>query len=99
LDAAFATLLQLQADELVIDNDSLFSARLEKLAALTSRHAVPTVFQFREFATAGSLMSYGADFDVAGQPRSGPTMRNVLTAAARRCSHYPAWQANPERAL
>ena len=62
LDAAFATLAQLKADGLVIANDSFFSARIEKVAALASRHAVPTVFQFREFATAGGLMSYGADF-------------------------------------
>jgi putative tryptophan/tyrosine transport system substrate-binding protein len=39
-----------------------FSARLEQLASLASRHALPTVFQFREFAAAGGLMSYGAGF-------------------------------------
>jgi ABC-type uncharacterized transport system substrate-binding protein len=62
LHAAFATLAQLRADGLVIANDSFFSARMEKIAALASSHALPNVFQFREFATAGGLMSYGADF-------------------------------------
>jgi len=37
----------------------LFTSRLEQLAALTVRHAVPTVYQFREFTAAGGLMSYG----------------------------------------
>jgi putative tryptophan/tyrosine transport system substrate-binding protein len=62
LDAAFAAVAQLRADGLAIANDSFFSARMEQIAALASHHAVPTVFQFREFATAGGLMSYGADF-------------------------------------
>jgi putative ABC transport system substrate-binding protein len=62
LDTAFATLAQLRAGGLVIANDSFFSARFEQLAALASRHALPTIFQFREFAAAGGLMGYGADF-------------------------------------
>ena len=62
LDAAFATLAQLRAAGLVIANNSFFSVRLEQLASLASRHALPTVFQFREFTAAGGLMSYGAGF-------------------------------------
>jgi putative tryptophan/tyrosine transport system substrate-binding protein len=62
LDKAFATLAQLRAGGLVIANDSFFSARMEQLVALANRHSLPTVFQFREFAAAGGLMSYGADF-------------------------------------
>ncbi len=62
LEKAFATLAQLRAGGLVIANNSFFSARMEQLVALASRHALPTVFQFREFAAAGGLMSYGADF-------------------------------------
>jgi putative ABC transport system substrate-binding protein len=37
----------------------LFNSRSEQLGLLTIRHAVPTIFQFREFAAAGGLMSYG----------------------------------------
>jgi putative ABC transport system substrate-binding protein len=39
--------------------DVFFNARSEKLAALTVRYAVPSVFLYREFAAAGGLMSYG----------------------------------------
>jgi putative ABC transport system substrate-binding protein len=58
-DTAFATLLQLRAGALVIGNDAFFSSRLEQLAALTVRHSVPTIYQYRGFAAAGGLMSYG----------------------------------------
>jgi ABC-type uncharacterized transport system substrate-binding protein len=43
----------------VIAPNLFFVSRIERLAALTVRHAVPTIFQFREFAAAGGLMSYG----------------------------------------
>ena len=59
LDMAFANLNQLRAGGLVIGTDAFFSSRLEQLSALAIRHAVPTVYQFREFAAAGGLMSYG----------------------------------------
>ena len=36
-----------------------FASRMEKLGALTLRDAVPTVYQYRDFATAGGLISYG----------------------------------------
>ena len=58
-DTVFATLNQLRAGALVIGTDPFFSSRLEQLATLTARHAVPTVYQFREFTAAGGLMSYG----------------------------------------
>ncbi|MFZ0127635.1 MAG: ABC transporter substrate-binding protein, partial [Xanthobacteraceae bacterium] len=58
-DVAFANLIQLRAGGLVIGTDAFFSSRLEQLSALAIRHAVPTVYQFREFAAAGGLMSYG----------------------------------------
>ena len=59
LDTAFAALVQLRAGALVIGNDSFFNSRSEQLAALMIRHAVPTIFQTREFARAGGLVSYG----------------------------------------
>jgi putative ABC transport system substrate-binding protein len=59
IDAAFATLVQLRASGLVIGTDSFFNARHELLAALAVRHAVPTIYQYREFTAAGGLMSYG----------------------------------------
>jgi putative tryptophan/tyrosine transport system substrate-binding protein len=59
IDDAFATLAQLRAGSFVISSDPFFNSRAEQLAALALRHAVPTVFQYREFAAAGGLMSYG----------------------------------------
>jgi ABC-type uncharacterized transport system substrate-binding protein len=51
--------LQPRSGALVIGPDPFFTSRSEKLAAQTVRHAVPAVYQFREFAAAGGLMSYG----------------------------------------
>jgi putative tryptophan/tyrosine transport system substrate-binding protein len=58
-ESVFATVAQLRAGGLVIANTSLFNNSAEQLGALTLRHAVPTIFQSREFAAAGGLMSYG----------------------------------------
>jgi putative ABC transport system substrate-binding protein len=58
-ETVFATVTQLRAGALVIGADPFFTSRLEQLAALALRHALPTVYQFREFAAAGGLVSYG----------------------------------------
>lgn len=60
-DAVFARLVQLRTAGLVIGGDPFFNSRAERLGALTLRHAVPAIYQFREFATAGGLASYGAN--------------------------------------
>ncbi|MEA2916335.1 MAG: hypothetical protein QOJ15_8416 [Bradyrhizobium sp.] len=59
LDKVFATLGQLRAGALVIGTDTFFDGQSERLAALAARHAMPTIYQTREFAVAGGLMSYG----------------------------------------
>jgi putative ABC transport system substrate-binding protein len=61
-DTVFATLLQLRAGGLVVASDTFFATHSEQLAALTVRHAVPTIHQSRDFSTAGGLMSYGGSF-------------------------------------
>jgi putative tryptophan/tyrosine transport system substrate-binding protein len=58
-DAAFVTIVQQRAEALVIAGDPFFNSQIEQLAALTVRHAVPAIYQQREFAVAGGLMSYG----------------------------------------
>jgi putative tryptophan/tyrosine transport system substrate-binding protein len=60
IDAAFATLVQMQAGGLVVGTDALFGIRREQLVALVSRHGVPTIFWRREFAAEGGLISYGS---------------------------------------
>jgi len=59
LDAVFSTLIQQRAGGLVITADTLFSGKSAQLAALASRHSMPTISPYREFVTAGGLMSYG----------------------------------------
>jgi putative ABC transport system substrate-binding protein len=61
-EMVFATLLKLRASTLVIGSDPFFNSRSEQLAALAIRHAVPTIYQYRAFAAAGGLMSYGGSF-------------------------------------
>jgi putative tryptophan/tyrosine transport system substrate-binding protein len=59
LIAALEKLGELQAGGLLIGPDPFFNTRSEQLAALTIAHRVPTIYQYREFASAGGLMSYG----------------------------------------
>jgi putative ABC transport system substrate-binding protein len=59
IDTAFAQLIELRAGALVIGGDAFFTSRSEQLGALTVRHAVPAIYELREFAAAGGLMSYG----------------------------------------
>jgi putative ABC transport system substrate-binding protein len=58
-DAVFASLVQVRAGGLVIGTDSLFNTWKEQLAALSVRHGVPTIHQYREFVAAGGLIGYG----------------------------------------
>jgi len=58
-DNVFATLTRLRAEGLVIGSDPFFSSHSEQLAALAIRHAVAAIYQYRDFAAAGGLMSYG----------------------------------------
>jgi putative ABC transport system substrate-binding protein len=60
-DTVFARSVQLRVGGLVIGTDSFFNTRKEQLAAVSVHHSVPTVHQYREFAAAGGLMSYGTD--------------------------------------
>jgi putative tryptophan/tyrosine transport system substrate-binding protein len=59
LDAVFESLSLARVGALVIGIDAFFISRSKYIAALSLRHAVPTIFQNREFALAGGLMSYG----------------------------------------
>jgi len=58
-DKAFAKLAQLQAGGLLLGSSAFYVAKQEQLAALAVRHAVPAIFESRQFAIAGGLMSYG----------------------------------------
>jgi ABC-type uncharacterized transport system substrate-binding protein len=59
-DAVFERLIQLRVGALVIGPDTLFTSHSGELAKLTVRHEMPAIYEFREFARAGGLMSYGS---------------------------------------
>jgi ABC-type uncharacterized transport system substrate-binding protein len=65
IDTAFATLIRLHADALIVSADPLFSSLRERVVALASRHAVPAIYQWREFAASGGLISYGPSIAAA----------------------------------
>jgi putative ABC transport system substrate-binding protein len=58
-ETAFVSLVQLHAGALVVGADPLFNGRREELVALASRHAIPAIYEFRDFAASGGLISYG----------------------------------------
>jgi putative ABC transport system substrate-binding protein len=62
IDRAFATLDADHADGLVIGTDGFLISRSEQLASLTLRYRIPSIFQYRTFAMAGGLISYGSSF-------------------------------------
>jgi putative tryptophan/tyrosine transport system substrate-binding protein len=62
LDAAFAALARLRAGALLVASDPFFSGQRNHVVALAARHAVPAIYEERQFATVGGLMSYGANF-------------------------------------
>ena len=59
IDVAFATLVQMRADALLVGSDAFFDNRREQLVAVAARHGYPRSTNSREFAEAGGLMSYG----------------------------------------
>jgi ABC-type uncharacterized transport system substrate-binding protein len=59
LDAIFANVAKLHAAGLVIGADAFFNSQIDRLAAISVRHGVPTIYQDRLFAAAGGLMRYG----------------------------------------
>lgn len=62
-EPAFAEVVKLRASALVIAVDSFFTGRREKLGALALRHRIPAIYQYRDFAAAGGVMSYGGGLE------------------------------------
>ena len=59
LNPAFATLVELRVDGLVVGADPFFNSRREHIVDLAARHAIPAVYETREYADVGGLMAYG----------------------------------------
>jgi putative ABC transport system substrate-binding protein len=62
IEAAFAAMAQKHAQALLVAPDEFFTTRMESLAKLSLRDAIPTTYAISEFPKAGGLMSYGPDF-------------------------------------
>ena len=62
IDAAFATAVQLHAGAMLVATDQFFNSKRDKIVALAARHAIPTMYEQREAAQAGGLMSYGTNY-------------------------------------
>ena len=65
LETAFATFSQQHVGAVLVSESPLYASRTEQLATLATRHALPTMFTYREFVLAGGLMSYGSSLGYA----------------------------------
>jgi ABC-type uncharacterized transport system substrate-binding protein len=61
IKAAFDMLVERNVGALVVSADPLFINQCDQVVALAAQHALPAIYQWREFTTAGGLMSYGSD--------------------------------------
>jgi putative tryptophan/tyrosine transport system substrate-binding protein len=60
-DPAFATAVQLRAGAMLVSSDPFFNSQRDKIIALAARYFIPAVYEWREYALAGGLMSYGTN--------------------------------------
>ena len=61
IDPSIGKLIDLGARAIVIGGDSIYLHRVDLIASLAARHAIPTISQWGEYPAAGGLMSYGND--------------------------------------
>jgi putative tryptophan/tyrosine transport system substrate-binding protein len=80
IEKAFATLTELRADALVVGPDPYFVTRSDQIVALAARHAAPAIYEFREFAVHGGLMTYGASI-TDGYRKAGVYAGQIIRGA------------------
>jgi putative ABC transport system substrate-binding protein len=84
IDSAFASLVQLHVDALVVGADPFLSSRREQLVTLASRRAIPSIYAWRELAASGGLISYGASltsaFRLLGSYYAGKVLKGAKPA-------------------
>jgi putative tryptophan/tyrosine transport system substrate-binding protein len=91
IEAAFATIVQKHAGGLFVGADAFFNSRREQIVSLAARHHVPAIYQFREFADAGGLISYGPSLADAYR-HAGDYVGRILAGA--KPVHLPVLQAS-----
>jgi putative ABC transport system substrate-binding protein len=62
IESAFEALVGQRVGALVVSGEAFFLTQRNQLVELAARHALPTIYAWREFPIAGGLMSYGSDF-------------------------------------
>jgi ABC-type uncharacterized transport system substrate-binding protein len=60
-EAAFAALMEARVAALIVSSDPVFANRREQVVALAARHAVPAIYEAREYTASGGLMNYGTN--------------------------------------
>jgi ABC-type uncharacterized transport system substrate-binding protein len=65
IETAFAKIVQVRPGALLVAADPFFNSRRDRITALAARHAIPTIYEQREFAVAGGLVSYGTSLTEA----------------------------------
>jgi putative ABC transport system substrate-binding protein len=79
-DAALAAIADLHADALIVASDPFFVSRREQIVALAARLALPAIYEWREYAVAGGLMSYGTSL-TEGYRQAGRYASQILKGA------------------
>jgi putative tryptophan/tyrosine transport system substrate-binding protein len=80
IDTAFEALARQKIDALLVAADPLFNNRRARVIGLATRYAMPAIYQWREFAAAGGLMSYGPSI-VDAYHRTGVYVGRILKGA------------------
>ncbi len=80
IDAAFEALAQQRPDGLLVAHDPFFNSRRHQITALAAQHAIPAIYEFREFVLAGGLMSYGSRLE-ENYRRAGIYAGSILKGA------------------
>jgi ABC-type uncharacterized transport system substrate-binding protein len=65
LDGAFRILAERRANVLIVSNDPFFNSMRERIVTLAAHHRIPVIYDRREYAIAGGLMSYGTSYSAA----------------------------------
>jgi putative ABC transport system substrate-binding protein len=80
IDQAVATIAQSKASALLVSADPFFLSKRDRLIALVTRNAIPSIFEWRQFVEAGGLMSYGIDL-VDAYRQAGAYTGRILRGA------------------